>query len=182
MMGSFPMVPQLPGGWAHCLAEATAIRTTELASPCSMYRLTVLKLSRFFSRYILSCDLCGILFLGQLYTQHINVVTYYPLTPFVLSQLCWVDVITKILHLKFIINATNSLLRSSLMERDKLPPLQIALSFCLICWCVNSSHQHWCKVLLHPLDERLVLVRCTDLRDDIVDFSFERDLCMLSLR
>ena len=38
------------------------------------------------------------------------------------------------------------------------------------------------EVLLHPLDERLVLVRCTDLRDNIVDFSFERDLCMLSLR
>ena len=88
MMGSFPMIPQLPGGWAHCLAEATAIRTTELASPCSLYRLTVLKLSRFFSRYILPCDLFGILFLGQLYTQRNNVVAYYPLPPIALSQLC----------------------------------------------------------------------------------------------
>ena len=98
MMGSFPMIPQLPGGWSHCLAEATAIRTTELASPCSLYRLTVLKLSRFFSRYILPCDLFGILFLGQLYTQRNNVVAYYPLPPIALSQLCWVDVITEILH------------------------------------------------------------------------------------
>ena len=161
MMGSFPMIPQLPGGWAHCLAEATAIRTTELASPCSLYRLTVLKLSRFFSRYILPCDLCGILFLGQLYTQHINVVTYYPFPPFVLSQLCWVDVITKILHLKFIIKASNSILRSTKIERGTIPPLLIALSFCLICWCVNlalmqgtSTSSWWtsCSCALHWLE------------------------------
>ena len=178
---SWPMLRQLPCRWAHCLAEATVICSTEFASSFSLYGLWVFQLSRFFSRYRLPrCVLFAcILTLAEWNAQHFNVVIHFPLK-FVLSE--FVHFFTEILHLKFIIKASNSLLRSTKIERDKLPPLQIALFFCLICWCVNFSHQLWGKVLLHPLDERLVLVRSTDLRDNIVDFSFERDLCMFSLR
>ena len=127
---SWPMLPQLPVRWAHCLAEATVICSTEFASSISLYGLCIFQLSRFFSRYCLPrCVLFAcILTLAEWYAQHFNVIINFPLK-FALSVLVYF--FTKILHLKIIINATNSLLRSSLMERDKLPPLQIALSFVL---------------------------------------------------
>ena len=124
------MLPQLPCRWAHCLAEATVICSTEFASSFSLYGLWVFQLSRFFSRYRLPrCVLFAcILTLAEWNAQHFNVVIHFPLK-FVLSE--FVHFFTEILHLKFIIKASNSLLRSTKIERDKLPPLQIALLFVL---------------------------------------------------
>ena len=113
---SWPMLPQLPCRWAHCLAEATVICSTEFASSFSLYRLWVFQLSRFFSRYRLPrCFLfVCIITLAEWNAQHFNVVIHFPLK-FVLSE--FVHFFTVILHLKFIIKASNSILRSTKIER-----------------------------------------------------------------
>ena len=131
MVCSWPMLPQLPCRWAHCLAEATVICSTEFASSFSLYRLWVFQLSRFFSRYRLPrCVLFSLIItLAEWNSQHINVFIHYPFT--VAPSESFVEVITVILHLKFIIKASNSVLRSTKIERDEFPPLQIALLFVL---------------------------------------------------
>ena len=99
---SWPMLPQLPCRWAHCLAEATVICSTEFASSNSLYRLCIFQLSRFFSRYRLPrCVLLAcILILAEWNAQYFNVIIHFPLK-FVLFE--FVNFLAEILHLKFII-------------------------------------------------------------------------------